>query len=74
MHHPTTADIEADRAYSVEEAAERIGVCPNTIYNEAAAGKLILRKVRRRTIVRATDLSEYLANLPPLPCDRPAAA
>ncbi len=57
---------DPDKAYSVEQAAERIGVCANTVYNEAAAGRLILRKLRRRTVVTAADLAEYLANLPPL--------
>ncbi len=31
---------EADRAYSIEEAAQRMGgVCVNTVYNEARAGR-----------------------------------
>jgi excisionase family DNA binding protein len=68
------ADADADRAYTVEEAAERIGVCVGTIYNEAADGRLVLRKLRRRTICTSADLAAYLATLPPLPCDRPAAA
>jgi transposase-like protein len=65
---------ESDRAYSVEEAADRIGVCPNTLYNEARAGRLILRKSRRRTVVTATDLAAYLAALPRLPCGRSRAS
>ena len=55
---------EADRAYTVKEAAGRVGVCDDTLYNEARNGKLTLRKIRRRTVITATDLAAYLKSLP----------
>jgi hypothetical protein len=57
-------DAEPDRAYSIEEAAERATVCARTLRNDAAAGKLELKKLRRRTIVTATELARYLKDLP----------
>ena len=67
MLNPTA---DADRAYTVGQAAERIGVCTRTIYNEARAGRLTLRKIRSRTVVPASALAAYLAELPALPADR----
>lgn len=57
-------DAEPDRAYSIEEAAERAGVCGRTLRNEARDGRLTLKKIRRRTIVTASALAAYLASLP----------
>ena len=55
---------EPDRAYSIEAAAERAGVCVRTLRNEARDGKLILKKIRRRTVVTAPALAAYLNSLP----------
>ena len=66
---PTTEiKAEADRAYSIKEAAERMGgVCTRTVYNEAERGRLTLKKIGRRTVVPAVALAAYVANLPDVP-------
>lgn len=58
------SDAAPDKAYSVKEAAQRIGVCARTLYNESKAGRIKLRKIGRRTIVPAPTLAAYIANLP----------
>ena len=53
---------QSDRVYTIAEAAARLRVCRATIYNEARDGRLIIKKLRRRSVV--TNLSEYIAGLP----------
>jgi excisionase family DNA binding protein len=66
MHSTTKAGVEPepDRAYSLQEAAKRVPVCVNTLYAEIDAGRLTAKKVRRRTVIPATALAEWLQNLP----------
>lgn len=57
---------------SIEEAAEYIGVCRSSIYNEIGAGRLSARKRGKRTIILFEDARAYLLSLPKL--DRREAA
>ena len=57
--------IHTDRAaFSIDEAAHRSNSCRDKIYGAINAGKLRAKKDGRRTIILASDLEDYLANLP----------
>lgn len=45
-------------------AAKRLGVCRSQLYIELAAGRLVARKVGRRTLIERTEQSRWLAALP----------
>ncbi len=51
-------------ALTIAEAKARAGCGRSTIYEEIKAGRLPARKLGRRTLILATDFSEWLANLP----------
>jgi excisionase family DNA binding protein len=51
-------------AFSIDEAAHRLNSCRDKIYGAINAGKLRAKKDGRRTIILASDLEDYLANLP----------
>jgi hypothetical protein len=68
-------DVPAPLAYSINDLVEQGPVGKSTIYNEIAAGRLIARKIGRRTIVLADDWRSYLAALRAItPAKAPAAA
>lgn len=52
------------RAYTVNEAIREIGIGRSKLYAEIAAGKLIPRKIGKKTIFLAKDLEAYLEALP----------
>jgi len=51
-------------ADAVADAAARLGICRAKLYMEIAAGRLIARKVGRRTIIERTAQEAWLAALP----------
>jgi excisionase family DNA binding protein len=54
-----TPQIERD-AFSVAEAAQRLGISRAHIYNQIVAGKLRTLKIGRRRLVPARALIEFL--------------
>ncbi len=50
-------------AYTIEEFCLVAKVGRTTVYKEIAAGRLIARKVGRRTIILPSDSQSWLANL-----------
>ncbi len=50
-------------AYSLEEVAQMLGVSIGHLRNENARGKLNLLKSGRRTLITATEINRYLAEL-----------
>jgi hypothetical protein len=52
--------------YSIEHLSKEVDVGRSTIYHEIAAGRLVARKVGRRTIVRRSDAVRWLRALPQL--------
>lgn len=69
-------------AYSITRLAKESDISRSMIYEEIAAGRLIARKIGRRTIVRRADALLWLRSLPmldvsdcggtrSLPVDRP---
>lgn len=51
-------------AYTVEEAARIVGVSRSLLYEEIRDGRLPVRKLRSRTLVRRLDLAAWLRRLP----------
>jgi excisionase family DNA binding protein len=51
-------------AYSVPEVQFRTGLCRDRVYSLIREGKLVARKLGRRTLVTATDLEAFLQSLP----------
>ena len=62
----TTRRRSARLAYSIDRLAKESDISRSTIYEEIAAGRLIARKVGRRTIVRRADALLWLRSLPVL--------
>ena len=60
----TVSDQRPPRlAYSVEEAAEAIGISPRQIYLLLRSGELGSVKIGKRRLIRLTDLTTFLASL-----------
>jgi hypothetical protein len=53
-------------AYSIPRLARESDISRSMIYEEIAAGRLIARKIGRRTIVRRADALAWLRSLPQL--------
>ena len=53
-------------AYSITRLAKESDISRSMIYEEIAAGRLIARKIGRRTIVRRADALAWLRSLPRL--------
>ena len=51
-------------AHSTQRAAVHAGVSERTLAREIAAGRLIARKVGRRTVIEDSALSSWLRSLP----------
>jgi hypothetical protein len=52
------------RAFSIPEVVEAASICRTTVFAEIAAGRLVARKLGRRTVVLASDLETWLEQLP----------
>ena len=58
-------------AYSISRLVRESDISRSMIYEEIAVGRLIARKIGRRTIVRRADALAWLRSLPQLsPADR----
>ncbi len=51
-------------AYTVNEVIREIGIGRSKLYAEIAAGKIMPRKIGKKTIFLAKDVDAYLNNLP----------
>ena len=51
-------------AYSIAEVCANTGLGRDTIYGAIRAGRLIARKLGRRTIITDSDLRRFLEGLP----------
>jgi excisionase family DNA binding protein len=51
-------------AYSVPEAMLALGLCRDSIYRLIRDGRLVARKVGRRTLILASDLETFTRTLP----------
>jgi hypothetical protein len=55
---------QACGSFTIKGACSWSGMSRSAIYREAAAGRLILRKLGRSTLVDAASLAELLNSLP----------
>lgn len=54
------------KALSIRQVLDITGISRPTFYNHVKAGRIVARKLGRRTIVMAADLERYLNSLPRL--------
>jgi excisionase family DNA binding protein len=52
------------KALTIRELSALVGIGRTSLYAEIKAGRLVSRKVGRRTLVLATDLDAWLKSLP----------
>ena len=52
--------MTAERLYSVEEAAEALGISPLTLGNWLRAGKIIGTKIGRKWRITESDLQAFI--------------
>lgn len=62
-HHPTTGQ-DRPAMYRPAAAARRMGISRSQLYVELATGRLTARKHGRCTLVPATEIDRWLAQLP----------
>lgn len=55
-----TASHNPRRMLTVPHACEYAGIKRSTLYNEAAAGRLTLLKIGRRTVAEISELDRWL--------------
>ena len=55
---------EVKRALSVERAAEAAGVGRTLLFEQIRKGRIVARKVGRRTIITTEELERWLHSLP----------
>jgi hypothetical protein len=60
--------------FSIGRFSERNGICERTAYNEIASGRLIARKVGRRTLITLEDETAWRRALPVKQPARPGEA
>jgi hypothetical protein len=60
------SELISKLAFSIDELVQSSGLGRTLIYEEINAGRLIVRKAGRRTIVRDEDARAWLASLPTL--------
>lgn len=61
-----TLDKSTRLAFSVDEAAEIIGVSRAKLYQLFSSGLIARRKIGSRTVILADDLARFLGGLPPV--------
>ncbi len=57
---------EAQQAFSIPEAAKAAGISRTMLYRLIGDGTVQARKIGRRTIILAADLTQFLNALPGL--------
>ena len=60
----TQPQVTGRAAYSIAEVCASTGLGRDTIYGAIRAGRLIARKLGRRTIITDSDLRRFLEDLP----------
>lgn len=53
-------------AFSVNETLFQLGIGRSKLYSEIKAGKITPRKIGKKTIFLASEIEDYLHNLPTL--------
>lgn len=66
MRSPTPKIANPKIAYSVAQAVEATGLGRRAFYEEIRSGRLVAKKVGRRTIVSAKAIEAWLERMPDL--------
>jgi hypothetical protein len=53
-------------AFDIAGFCKRYGICRDSAYEEIRKGRLMARKLGRRTIIASADAAQWLKELPPL--------
>ena len=69
-----TAPQEQRLAYGVDDVVRVSGVGRSTVYQQIKPGRLVARKIGKRTVVLKADLNAWLNNLPMMAGDDHAPA
>jgi hypothetical protein len=64
---------EIEGAFSIPDFARRHSIGRSTVYEEIAAGRLVARKFRSRTLVTMEDARAWRASLPKIEASAAAA-
>jgi excisionase family DNA binding protein len=56
--------VTSRAAYSIAEVCANTGLGRDTVYGAIRAGRLVARKLGRRTIITDSDLRRFLEDLP----------
>jgi hypothetical protein len=51
-------------AYSIDDITKQVGIGRSLLFEEIKAGRLLVKKAGRRTLVIDADLRAWLSNLP----------
>lgn len=70
----SNAAPEPRAAYRIDEVARISGLGRSTVYEEIGAGRLVARKVGKRTVILAADLDGWLSGLPKMEAANASAA
>jgi excisionase family DNA binding protein len=49
-------------AYSIKQLSDLVGICERTLHYEIGEGKLKTSRIRRRVVIRATEVDRWLEN------------
>jgi excisionase family DNA binding protein len=64
MTSSTLHQLSGRAAFSIAEVSMQVGLSRDVLYGEIRAGRLIGRKIGRRTLITQKDLERFLARLP----------
>jgi|GEM_PF-630137 len=64
-------DIAQKLAYSIDDITKQVGIGRSFLFEEIKAGRLLVKKAGRRTLVSDAALQEWLSNLPARSADGP---
>lgn len=73
MQNSTLQNPPERLAYSVSEFCGMAGISASAFYREVRAGRIIVRKMGRKSVVTQTDAQTWLASLPVVSHKREAA-
>lgn len=63
MSNSTTQAVDGKLMYKISEVCELVSMSRSVIYEEIKAGRLVITKRGRATLVAADDLADYVALL-----------
>lgn len=59
-------------AFGIADAAKAAGICRTLLYEAISDGRLVARKIGRRTLITCDELERFIGALPRIPVKREA--